>query len=511
MVSERKDLKANLLRLFAVIDSPILVFSIKKELMYSLWPHRLEFGQTIDLCKQGLKTTKAHNHSLLEPKEDLNTTIEASIKLNGQSIFEQNLNHHQESFDILSDKSKAYTNQDSRSSIVNQAQKLILSWPRSIGEPLLINENNPLGCIMLASGLYVVLGPILPLRIKLGSSSVLVDNLTARMAANMWLNICKEQSRALEHSLPEQKEQQESLIQTPLNPISTDLAHTTQLLNNKLVFGTVDLSLINAATNSECNPFNGDGIKEAFDIEIDATSLNNIWSVRIHNLYRNEVLTQEAIREGDVEKLKWAYQLPNKGKIGILGPTPLRSWKNHAHLHNVLASRAAIDAGVTPEEAYTLSDKLFLAVETISDPALAKHMRYVIARAFAELVHQHHVALDESIFEPPLVRKTRFLIQKSLTAKITLSGLAGKLGCSEQHLCRIFKSTHKQSIMQYVVQQRINLAKDLLRESDNAIGDIAALLQFTSCSHFCRVFKQHTQLSPAKWRLQHAFTLEHTN
>lgn len=127
-----------------------------------------------------------------------------------------------------------------------------------------------------------------------------------------------------------------------------------------------------------------------------------------HNQLRNEVLIQEAVREGNVEKLRWAYCLPPKGKAGILGFTPLRSWQNHAHLQNVLASRAAIDAGITPEESYTLSDKLFLAVESITDPLMAKHMRYVIARDFTELVHHHKEALHAAVsssakVEPVLV------------------------------------------------------------------------------------------------------------
>lgn len=279
----------------------------------------------------------------------------------------------------------------------------------------------------------------------------------------------------------------------------------------KLDIRPVDLSKIDAAIGTRFDPYNGDGIKEAFEVELSDKDLQKVWTVRPHNLYRNEVLIQEAIREGDVEKLQWAYQLPNKGKIGILGLTPLRSWQNHAHLHNVLGSRAAIDAGVTPEEAYTLSDKLFLVVETINDPFMAKHMRYVVARAFAEMVHHHRELVGDlggdSVFEPPLIRKARSIIQKNLTDKITLGGLASKLGCSEQHLCRLFKATHKMSIMQFVTKQRINLAKDLLRESDTSISDIAALLQFSSSAHFCRVFKQQEQLSPAKWRMQHALTL----
>lgn len=155
-----------------------------------------------------------------------------------------------------------------------------------------------------------------------------------------------------------------------------------------------DLSAIYAAEGTVFNPFDGSSKGEVFlDNEgLNLLELGKIHAVHNHNQLRIEVLLQEAIREGNLDKIRWAYGLSPKGKAGILGFTPLRSWQNHAHLLNVLASRAAIRAGVTPEESYRLSDRLFLMVESINDPLKAKHMRYVIARAFGAMVRAY---LDE--------------------------------------------------------------------------------------------------------------------
>lgn len=589
MTREMPNLRRTLLGLFAVINSPILVYSQEKELLYSLWPRQAGYGRTID--KNLAKQFQAQTYLTAESTSNLNNDSDGSL---GESLKIEEMW------------------QAKRQDIVSQSQQIVLKWQHSIGEPLYINDDHKIGGILLSSGLYVVIGPITPLRVKVNSETLFIDNQTARSACNMWFNIARDQCRVLEHSrlnqdshkfqdkwtsrkisvesntfsldstieatipthtlemmqsldsvvayprseyksinlpsfeqyqqfdafdwlttedqsmtmdslvnlnqsydvvLPKQQNQNsnsnESLSKSPSSkPPVNFLSNDKNVTSNIAVeVAPVDLKKIDDAAHTVYDPYNGDDIKEAFNLDLNLNDLQQIQTVRQHNLYRNEVLIQEAIREGNVEKLKWAYQLPNKGKIGILGPTPLRSWQNHAHLHNVLASRAAIDAGVTPEEAYTLSDRLFLLVEDITDPLLAKHMRYVVAKAFTDLVHQHKERLGDSVFEPPIVFKARSIIQNSLTDKITLKDIVTKIGCSEQYLCRLFKATHKMSVMQYITKQRLHLAKDLLRESDTSISDIASLLQFSSTSHFCRVFKEFEQLTPAKWRQMHALSL----
>ena len=231
---------------------------------------------------------------------------------------------------------------------------------------------------------------------------------------------------------------------------------------------------------------------------------------------------QEAVREGDLTKLRWANSLATKGKAGVLGLTPLRHWQNHAHISNVLASRAAIDAGIAPEEAYVLSDKLFLVVEQVTDPMLAKYLRFVIWRAFTEQVKRHRDELKARSKtlatltqastpgspEPVLVLKARYLMAQRLMEPLTLTSIAEELGCTAEHLARSFKRYHHQTVHEYLVAERLKLAKELLLESNQKVGDIAQLLHFASSSHFCAAFKEREHLSPLKWRKLHAKVVE---
>jgi len=50
------------------------------------------------------------------------------------------------------------------------------------------------------------------------------------------------------------------------------------------------------------------------------------------------------------------------------------------------------------------------------------------------------------------------------------------------------------------MEERIETAKNLLRYSDLSYTDISATLSFSSQSHFIRLFKQYTGMTPAQFR-----------
>lgn len=461
--------KQNILGLFAVIESPILVFGEDISILYELWPRQASF-----------------NHQ-------------------GSSV-------------------------DKRQEIRSQALALVKEWQRSIGDPLLLKSSSNLGAIKLSNGSVVVIGPICPLKITIDNNTTFIENRTALLAANMWLNLMKDSSRSQVHIA---KQFEDSFKQQAINDeqsnqvkstnktlqtakLQTTASNTIATLNDLLKPMVFDMSIIEQTANLPCNPYDGSIRNEDFSFNeesfINKLGISTVSTVHNHNQFRNEVLISEAVREGNIAKLRWAYHLPPKGKAGILGFSALRSWQNHAHLQNVLASRAAIDAGIAPEEAYILSDKLYLVVEAIVDPLVAKHMRYIIALSFAQQVKAHKDRLKEQgklgQEEPVLVQKARYFIKQHLYEKLTLENIASQIDCSVEHLARSFKKYHRKTIMTYITDERLVAAKELLLESNTKIKDIAESLGFCNVSHFCCIFKEREHMSPQQWRKQNAKIIE---
>ena len=92
-------------------------------------------------------------------------------------------------------------------------------------------------------------------------------------------------------------------------------------------------------------------------------------------------------------------------------------------------------------------------------------------------------------------------IDAHLHQEIKLTDLAMFLGMSQFHFSHQFKQATGISPYQYLLQQRIERAKQLLRQSDRPIADIALQCGFNSHSHLSKQFRQLTGTTPKAYRL----------
>lgn len=87
-------------------------------------------------------------------------------------------------------------------------------------------------------------------------------------------------------------------------------------------------------------------------------------------------------------------------------------------------------------------------------------------------------------------------IQEHLAQEISLNELAEYLGISRYYFCRLFKQSTGLSPYQYVIQQRVERAKQLLLQGTLSISDIAIACGFAHQSHLNRHFKRLTGVTP---------------
>jgi AraC family transcriptional regulator len=126
----------------------------------------------------------------------------------------------------------------------------------------------------------------------------------------------------------------------------------------------------------------------------------------------------------------------------------------------------------------------------------------IAARLIARHRKQEPHAGQTSLTAPQLKRVFSLIDDRLGEDDIDLAALADAAGTSRFHFLRCFRATTGKSPLQYVTQQRVELAKKLLRDTRLTILDIAGRVGFASQSHFGQVFLRQTGVSPKVWRSQ---------
>jgi AraC family transcriptional regulator len=91
-------------------------------------------------------------------------------------------------------------------------------------------------------------------------------------------------------------------------------------------------------------------------------------------------------------------------------------------------------------------------------------------------------------------------IAENLESDLTITQLAKVASLSRFHFARAFKTAVGQSPHRYVSAHRLQRAKQLLRQGDRPLLDIAIALNFSSQANFTRAFHQSTGMTPGQYR-----------
>lgn len=87
--------------------------------------------------------------------------------------------------------------------------------------------------------------------------------------------------------------------------------------------------------------------------------------------------------------------------------------------------------------------------------------------------------------------------------EVTLELLQARLHLSKYYLAKTFKEITGMTIFQFLMHRRIYEAKLQLIQSDKSITEIGYDVGFKHPSHFSRVFKDQTELTPEQYRKRH--------
>lgn len=225
-----------------------------------------------------------------------------------------------------------------------------------------------------------------------------------------------------------------------------------------------------------------------------------------HNPGEQELRELESIKNGDREALRDSISETYEGAIGILAKEPLRHYKNVAIGNITLASRAAIQGGVSVENSYSMADSMIQQVEEINNIPEVEAFKRECQYLYAEAVKNEKERGISDAEKNPLVGKVKDYIFSHLHDKIKVADIAEELGVNPNYLTSVFNKDENISIKKYILQEKIRRSQNLLKYSDYNIQEIGFYLGFSSQSHFTRKFQEIAGMTPNEYRRKYGYT-----
>lgn len=120
-----------------------------------------------------------------------------------------------------------------------------------------------------------------------------------------------------------------------------------------------------------------------------------------------------------------------------------------------------------------------------------------IRQSFNEAAYQDEA--DSSHHDEDIARAQQW-IQRNLSSPISMADLARALHWNTRTLNRRFRAATNMTPLSYLQSLRISTAKELLRHSNLAIGEIAVQVGLQDISYFSQLFRRHSGMPPLQYR-----------
>lgn len=96
----------------------------------------------------------------------------------------------------------------------------------------------------------------------------------------------------------------------------------------------------------------------------------------------------------------------------------------------------------------------------------------------------------------------QFIIYNS-QAELSLESIAKKNFINKYYLSRIFKKITGYTFKDYIILQRLSVAKDLLLHTDLSVTEVCMQSGYNNVNHFIRIFKNHEGVTPFQYKKGH--------
>ncbi len=161
----------------------------------------------------------------------------------------------------------------------------------------------------------------------------------------------------------------------------------------------------------------------------------------------------------------------------------------------VVISRTAVRANVPQERASQINSALVKMIQMENSiDGVSGHLQTSVN------IYQKEIQSAAQVPEAAGIRLMKEFMQKHYQDNLTLEEIAGAAYLSASYASRLFKKTLNISIMDYLRKLRMSKAKEMLRDSEMQIDEIAVQSGYADAGYFAKVFRKTEHMTPSQYR-----------
>lgn len=172
----------------------------------------------------------------------------------------------------------------------------------------------------------------------------------------------------------------------------------------------------------------------------------------------------------------------------------LRERKNFSISYTAMLIQAAIEGGMDYEIASRLNLKYLYLIENKKFSSELEQLEMDILYDLSSAVRK-----IKRLGNTKLIRDCKDYILENISRDLKVYSIAEYFKVDSKYLARRFKKETNETIKNYINRKKVEEAKRIMQTSKMKLIDIATNLSFNDQSHFTKVFKEHTGLTPKQY------------
>ncbi|WP_168119866.1 response regulator [Paenibacillus sp. HB172176] len=220
------------------------------------------------------------------------------------------------------------------------------------------------------------------------------------------------------------------------------------------------------------------------------------------NIAKMEIRFQ-LVSDSDTDTVEWMVAL-QQGQLSHINsmiadsfsPHQPDTWRDQFVYGLAILGQFAIQSGLPKHLALTPSS---MEVLNEDQSTFSREMWINKLKELAEEILQH-IRQTQKHSDSPLIIRVKRYIQMNVSGNLTLQSTAENVRMNPNYLSEVFREETGINFIDYVIQQRMELAKQLIIDDEHKLYEIASMVGYQSSKHFTALFKRVVGILPSEFK-----------